>query len=127
MSMKTLADFKARRAALLAAHLKRDKDYLAHRRKRRVGFLLGTIKVSLGTLAALAVIKSAALATHGTNGYLQIVAPVLNGLAPDHLLAQAVAPDAYTQRLADTLAPFVRGQSEGLVYGPEPLPDTDVN
>ncbi|MFN4056661.1 MAG: hypothetical protein ACK4HW_00575 [Roseinatronobacter sp.] len=127
MSMKAIADFKARRAAVLAAHLKRDKEFLSHRRKRRIGFLLGTIKVSLGTIAALAVIKSAALATHGTTGYLQIVAPVLNSLAPDHLLAQAVAPDAYTQRLADTLAPYVRGQSAGLVHGPQPLPNTNVN
>ena len=127
MYAKALKNFNARRAAVLAAHLKRDKDYIAHRRKRRIGFLLGTIKVSVGTVLMLGLIKSAALATHGAEGYAQIVAPVLSTLAPDHFLAQAIAPDAYTQRIADALRPFVPAPAEGLAYGPSPLPEAELN
>ncbi len=126
MYVEAIASFKARRAAVLAAHRKRDKDYIAHRRKRRIGFLLGTVKVSVGTVLMLGLVKSAALATHGSAGYAQLVAPVLNNLPPDHLLVQAIAPDAYTQRIAETLRPFVP-VSEGLAYGPSPLPEAGTN
>lgn len=123
----SLASFQARKAAIAAAHLARDKNYIAKRRKTRFALLLGMVKVTVGTVSVLAVLKTVALAVHGPVGYSEVVSPALDRLPADHSVAALVAPDRLTTALADALRPYLNSEPPAMAYGPPLPPDMDVN
>ena len=121
MTTERISEFNEHRAAVLEAHLKRDKTYQAKRRARRIGILTGLVKVSAATFAMLALMKSLMLATHDGAEYAQIIAPAIAGLDAAHPVAKALMPDSLTMTVAEALRPVLGNAGEDLAFGP-PMP-----
>lgn len=115
MTPQQMIDFDARREAVLRDHMKTSPKFRAIRRDRRVAFAAGIVRYAAALGIFLFLIKAFVISQNGADAYLAMVAPLLAHLPEGGLLAQAVAPDAYSAILAATFADWTPGQAAAIV------------
>ncbi|MCC5991863.1 MAG: hypothetical protein JJT99_05000 [Rhodobacteraceae bacterium] len=119
MYTEQLEKFRARRAAVIEAHIANDPRLRAARRRKTRRRIFGAARFVLALGVALFLIKSLAIAMNGDDVYTRLVAPAVGELGADHLLYRALMPDPATQQLADVIRSFLPdGYGETLATAP---------
>lgn len=123
MTPKQMIDFDARREAVLRAHLKQNPKYRTMVRDRRVAFAAGVVRyfVGLGLGLVLFLLKAFLISQNGQDSYLAMVAPVLELVSVEGVLAQAVAPDRYSNVLASAITDMTAPEPQTAASVPEAL------
>lgn len=113
MTPQQMIEFDARREAVLRHQLKTNPKFRAMRRDRRVAFAAGVVRYAVSVAIALFLMKAFVISQAGGAGYQAMVAPVVAQLPEGGLLAQAFAPDMYSNRLAAMFASLVTDDVPG--------------
>jgi len=123
MTPQQMIEFDARREAVLRHQLKTSPKFRAMRRDRRVAFAAGVVRYAVAVGIVLFLIKSFVISQSGVDGYLAMVQPVLEQLPATGLLTMAIAPDQYSQFLAQTFTGLLQtsGQSDNSLAGIETI------
>ncbi|MCL1629407.1 hypothetical protein M3N55_11750 [Roseibaca sp. V10] len=121
MTPKQMIDFDARRESVLRAHLKQNPKYRATVRDRRVAFAAGVVRYFVGLGVVLFLLKTFLISQNGQDAYLAMVAPLLEHVSVDGVLAQAVAPDRYSTFLASAIADMTAPKPQTAASVPEAL------
>lgn len=117
MTQQQLIDFDARREAVLRHQLKVNPKFRAMRRDRRVAIAAGVVRYAVAVGIALFLLKAFVISQNGADGYLALVAPVLQQVPADGFVAQVLAPDAYSVLVAETFAGFVTPDTQAAQSG----------
>lgn len=121
MTPKQMIDFDARREAVLRAHLKQNPKYRTMVRDRRVAFAAGVVRYFVGLGLVLFLLKAFLISQNGQDAYLAMVAPVLELVSAESVLAQAVAPDRYSNVLASAITDMTAPEPQTAASAPEAL------